>query len=291
MKKYIIIGVLFTCLKSFSQDSAFVMSLLNLHTQYDSQEYERIDSTYFTTPDSTEKLNWVRYYDSNNVVRKALHFRIDQSLNSINIFNSNKTPVFSAGLWANKKIKSLSIYDGTNKNICITLNWYKNGILKNQYKSVNSCLIGLYQEWWPNGRLKVILDNDLESQEFTYYYDNGTPWIIGTAFYGKTYIGKYVEFSPESKILAEGNYLEKSNSDRCTDNTMKVGVWRYYNNETNTYLEIDETKVREDKEKEAKLEYNKRKALKEKEDREKIEKINKKNLEKDPKAPIIFHVK
>ena len=182
MRKIIIISILFSCFKSLAQDSAFVMNLVNLHAQHDNQEYERIDSSYFTTSDSTKKLNWVRYYDANNIVRKAFNFRIDQSLNYITIINSNKTPIFSAGLWANKKIKSLSIYDGTNKNICIILNWYENGTLKSQCKSVNSCLIGLFQEWWPNGNLKVQFNNEIEYAPFTYYYDDGKVWMKGTAF-------------------------------------------------------------------------------------------------------------
>jgi antitoxin component YwqK of YwqJK toxin-antitoxin module len=290
MRKIIIISILFSCFKSLAQDSAFVMNLVNLHAQHDNQEYARIDSSYFTTSDSTKKLNWVRYYDSNNIVRKAFNFRIDQSLNYITIINSKKTPIFSTGLWANKKMKSLSIYDGTNKNICIILNWYENGTLKSQCKSVNSCLIGLFQEWWPNGNLKVQFNNEIEYAPFTYYYDDGKVWMKGTAFYGKTFVGDFIEYSKTSEILKQGKYRKNENDNRCEDNTEKVGVWSYYNNKTNTYIEIDETKLREDKAREDKLKYNKRKALKEKEEREKIKKINGKNLEKNPKAPIIFYV-
>ena len=290
MRKIIIISILFSCFKSLAQDSAFVMNLVNLHAQHDNQEYARIDSSYFTTSDFTKKLNWVRYYDSNNIVRKAFHFRIDQSLNYITIINSKKTPIFSTGLWPNKKIKSLSFHDGSDKNICFIFNWHQNGALKSQCKSVNSCLIGLFQEWWPNGNLKVQFNNEIEYAPFTYYYDDGKVWMKGTAFYGKTFVGDFIEYSKTSKILKQGKYRKNENDNRCEDNTEKVGVWSYYNNKTNTYVEIDETKLREDKAREDKLKYNKRKALKEKEEREKIKKINEKNLEKNPKAPIIFYV-
>ena len=290
MRKIIILSILFSCFKSLAQDSAFVMNLVNLHAQHDNQEYERIDSSYFTTSDSTKKLNWVRYYDANNIVRKAFNFRIDQSLNYITIINSNKTPIFSASLWANKKIKSLSIYDGTNKNICIILNWYENGTLKSQCKSVNSCLIGLFQEWWPNGNLKVQFNNEIEYAPFTYYYDDGKVWMKGTAFYGKTFVGDFIEYSKTGEILKQGKYRKNKNDNRCEDNPIKIGVWKYFNEETKSLKEVDETLLRYSITEKNRLKHEKIKAEKEKDARAKIDETNEKNLKKNPKASIIFYV-
>mgnify|MGYP001226492357 CR=1 FL=1 len=290
MKNHILIFIFLFSVKIFAQDSSFVFYIQNIYSKADSHLYSKKDSSFIFVDDSVKILNYIRYFDSEDQIRKSVRFNAYGQKVRVSIYNSNGKSIFSFGLYDNNNIKSLRLSSDSLSYKSLVFNWYKSGALKNKYSIVNGCISGIFQEWWPNGNLKVQFNNEIEYAPFTYYYDDGKVWMKGTAFYGKTFVGDFIEYSKTGEILKQGKYRKNKNDNRCEDNTEKVGVWSYYNNKTNTYIEIDETKLREDKAREDKLEYNKRKALKEKEEGEKIEKINKKNLEKNPKAPIIFYV-
>ena len=290
MKNHILIFIFLFSVKIFAQDSSFVFYIQNIYSKADSHLYSKKDSSFIFVDDSVKILNYIRYFDSEDQIRKSVRFNAYGQKVRVSIYNSNGKSIFSFGLYDNNNIKSLRLSSDSLSYKSLVFNWYKSGALKNKYSIVNGCISGIFQEWWPNGNLKVQFNNEIEYAPFTYYYDDGKVWMKGTAFYGKTFVGDFIEYSKTGEILKQGKYRKNKNDNRCEDNPIKIGVWKYFNEETKSLKEVNETLLRYSITEKNRLKHEKIKAEKEKDARAKIDETNEKNLKKNPKSSIIFYV-
>lgn len=79
---------------------------------------------------------------------------------------------------------------------------------------------GLFQEFYPNGALKIEGKNDEDGQRnglWIAYYENGTKWSESYYVKGKK-SGHSLSFYPNGNVRYVGEYLED----------VKTGTWKFY---------------------------------------------------------------